>query len=98
MPAILPVNVVIGVSQEMKAEQAVRSLRTLTAPMATAALQSLVTLVPPLGTLLTLVPSPPPGWMMAFGAALLTPVLCDLLSRFTTDRTPYRSGRGAIAS
>ncbi|MFI9561134.1 cation-translocating P-type ATPase [Nonomuraea endophytica] len=32
--AILAVNVVIGVSQEAKADQAVRALRTLTAPMA----------------------------------------------------------------
>ncbi|TMR35231.1 cation-translocating P-type ATPase, partial [Nonomuraea zeae] len=32
--AILLVNVVIGVSQEAKAEQAVRALRTMTAPMA----------------------------------------------------------------
>ncbi|TYB60283.1 cation-transporting P-type ATPase [Nonomuraea sp. PA05] len=32
--AILLVNVVIGVTQEVKAEQAVRALRTLTAPMA----------------------------------------------------------------
>ncbi|WP_433427701.1 cation-transporting P-type ATPase [Nonomuraea sp. CA-141351] len=32
--AILAVNVVIGVSQEVRADQAVRALRTLTAPMA----------------------------------------------------------------
>jgi Cation transport ATPase len=57
----------------------------LTAVLATAALQAVVTLVPVLGAPLALVPVPPLGWAMAFGAALLTPPLCDLL----------RGGRGS---
>jgi Ca2+-transporting ATPase len=44
--AILMVNVVIGVSQEMKAEQAVRALRGLTAPMAKVRRDGVVRRVP----------------------------------------------------
>jgi len=53
----------------------------LIAVLGTAALQALMTLVPQLGVLLALEPIPPIGWAMAFGAALLTPFLCDLLRR-----------------
>lgn len=56
-----------------------RGRALLIAVLGTAALQALVTLVPPLGTLLALEPIPPIGWAMAFGAALLTPFLCDLV-------------------
>jgi Ca2+-transporting ATPase len=41
---ILLVNVVIGVSQELKAEQAVRALRSLTAPMANLGLSQRISL------------------------------------------------------
>ena len=41
--------------------------------------QAVLTLVPPAGLLLALVPVPPPGWAMATGAALLTPFLIDLV-------------------
>ncbi|GGT03874.1 calcium-transporting P-type ATPase, PMR1-type [Planobispora rosea] len=51
----------------------------LIAVTATLALQTLVTLVPPLGALLVLVPLPPLGWAMALAAGLATPFLCDLL-------------------
>ncbi|GII06121.1 cation-translocating P-type ATPase [Planobispora takensis] len=51
----------------------------LIAVLATAALQTLVTLAPPLGALLALVPLPPLGWAMALAAGLVTPLLCDLL-------------------
>ncbi|MBN6056500.1 HAD-IC family P-type ATPase [Nonomuraea sp. RK-328] len=44
--AILLVNVVIGVSQEARAEQAVRSLRTMTAPMAKVRRAGMVRRVP----------------------------------------------------
>ncbi|WP_055483556.1 cation-translocating P-type ATPase [Sphaerimonospora mesophila] len=44
--AILLVNVVIGVSQEMKADRAVRALRTLTAPMAKAVRDGVIRRVP----------------------------------------------------
>ncbi len=50
----------------------------LIAVAATALLQLLVTLVPPLGAPLALVPLPPAGWAMALAAAVLTPLLCDL--------------------
>ncbi|MBB6349083.1 cation-translocating P-type ATPase [Nonomuraea muscovyensis] len=55
-----------------------RGRAVLAAVLGTAALQAMVTLVPPLGLLLALAPLPPVGWAMAFGAALLTPFLCDL--------------------
>ncbi|MEO3876006.1 cation-transporting P-type ATPase [Nonomuraea sp. B12E4] len=56
-----------------------RGRAVLLAVTGTAALQALVTLVPPLGVLLALAPIPPLGWAMAAGAALLTPPLCDLV-------------------
>ncbi|GIH95773.1 cation-translocating P-type ATPase [Planobispora siamensis] len=62
----------------------------LVAVLATAALQTLVTLVPALGSLLALVPLPPQGWAMALGAAVLTPLLCDLLRLVR----PGRKGTG----
>ncbi|SEH02674.1 Ca2+-transporting ATPase [Nonomuraea solani] len=55
----------------------------LLAVAGTAALQALVTLVPPLGALLALAPLPPLGWAMAVGAAVLTPPLCDLVRRWS---------------
>ncbi len=51
----------------------------LIAVTVTAALQAFVTLVPPVGALLALVPLPPLGWAMALGAAMVTPIVCDLL-------------------
>lgn len=51
----------------------------LLAVIGTAALQTLVTLVPPLGAMLALTGIPPLGWAMAAGAAVLTPPLCDLV-------------------
>ncbi|MEV0584537.1 cation-transporting P-type ATPase [Nonomuraea sp. NPDC050310] len=56
-----------------------RGRAVLTAVLATGALQALVTLIAPLGALLALVPLPPLGWAMAGVAALLTPLVCDLL-------------------
>ncbi|MFF5210600.1 cation-translocating P-type ATPase [Streptosporangium sp. NPDC000396] len=53
----------------------------LIAVAATVLLQTLVTLVPPLGAPLALVPLPPAGWAMALTAAVLTPLLCDLTRR-----------------
>ncbi|MGW3349744.1 cation-translocating P-type ATPase [Nonomuraea rubra] len=53
----------------------------LLAVAGTAALQAVVTLVPPLGALLAMTPIPPLGWAMAAGAAVLTPPLCDLVRR-----------------
>ncbi|GAA3561089.1 cation-transporting P-type ATPase [Nonomuraea rosea] len=55
-----------------------RGRAVLIAVAGTAALQALVTLVPPLGALLALAPIPPLGWAMALAAAVLTPPLCDL--------------------
>ncbi|TMR23629.1 HAD-IC family P-type ATPase, partial [Nonomuraea zeae] len=55
-----------------------RGRSVLVAVAGTAALQALVTLVPPLGALLALSAVPPLGWAMALGAAVLTPPLCDL--------------------
>ncbi|WP_283137171.1 cation-translocating P-type ATPase [Rhizohabitans arisaemae] len=52
--------------------------RTLAvAVLAAALLQTLVTVVPVLGTPLALAPIPPLGWAMALGAALITPFACD---------------------
>ncbi|GAA2899044.1 cation-transporting P-type ATPase [Streptosporangium fragile] len=59
----------------------------LVAVAATALLQTLVTLVPPLGAPLALVPLPAAGWAMALTAAVLTPFLCDLARR-PGDRGP----------
>ncbi|MER7506071.1 cation-translocating P-type ATPase [Nonomuraea pusilla] len=65
--------------------------RAVTAAVAgTAALQALVTLVPPLGRLLALAPLPPAGWAMAGAAALLTPPLCDLAALLTRARRRAR--------
>ncbi|MFI7538983.1 cation-translocating P-type ATPase [Streptosporangium sp. NPDC049376] len=50
----------------------------LIAVVSTGLLQTLVTLIPPLGAALALVPPPSAGWAMALTAALLTPLLCDL--------------------
>ncbi|MEU4408969.1 cation transporting ATPase C-terminal domain-containing protein [Streptosporangium sp. NPDC023963] len=58
------------------------------AALATALLQALVTLVPPLGAPLALVPLPATGWALALGIAVLTPLLCDLI------RWPATSGAG----
>ncbi|MDP4510007.1 cation-translocating P-type ATPase [Nonomuraea turcica] len=66
----------------------------LVAVSGTAALQALVTLVPPLGTLLALAPIPPLGWAMALGAAILTPPLCDLARRVRTAAKPAPTGDG----
>ncbi|MFI6317629.1 cation-translocating P-type ATPase [Nonomuraea sp. NPDC050556] len=54
------------------------------AVLGTAALQALVTLVPPLGTLLALTPLPATGWVVAFGVAALTVAL--------TGRKTFRKG------
>ncbi|WP_433501390.1 cation-translocating P-type ATPase [Sphaerimonospora sp. CA-214678] len=56
-----------------------RGRAVLVAVTATAALQVLVTVVPPLGTPLALVPLPPVGWAMALGAAVLSVIVCDLI-------------------
>ncbi|SEM27287.1 cation-translocating P-type ATPase [Nonomuraea pusilla] len=71
-----------------------RGRAVLAAVAGTAALQALVTLVPPLGRLLALAPLPPAGWAMAAAAALLTPPLCDLAALLTRARrsTPAAAG------
>jgi Ca2+-transporting ATPase len=75
-----------------------RGRAVLIAVTAAAALQALVTLVPALGALLILVPLPPIGWAMALAAGLLTPILCDLMRRFSgsapehsTNKPPHDS-------
>jgi Ca2+-transporting ATPase len=62
----------------------------LVAVLATGTLHMLVTLVPVLGAPLALVPLPPIGWAIAFGAALITPLLCDL-TRGSLPRRPSAS-------
>ncbi|WP_240197283.1 cation transporting ATPase C-terminal domain-containing protein [Nonomuraea lactucae] len=69
-----------------------RGRAVMVAVAGTAALQALVTLVPPLGLLLSMAPIPPVGWAMALGAVLLTPFLCDLAS--WAARTPTGGGGG----
>ncbi|MFC0865564.1 cation-translocating P-type ATPase [Sphaerimonospora cavernae] len=56
-----------------------RCRSVLVAVTATAALQVLVTVIPPLGMPLALVPLPPAGWAMAMGAALLSVIVCDMI-------------------
>ncbi|MEV4805729.1 cation-transporting P-type ATPase [Nonomuraea sp. NPDC049421] len=58
-----------------------RGRAVLLAVAGTAALQAVVTLVPPLGAPLALTPIPLAGWAMALAAAALTPLLCDLVQR-----------------
>ncbi|MCT9932169.1 cation-transporting P-type ATPase [Planotetraspora sp. A-T 1434] len=65
-----------------------RGRAVLVAVTATAALQALVTTVPPLGALLALVPVPPLGWAMALGAALFTVLVSDLLRLRTARPAP----------
>lgn len=73
-----------------------RGRAVLVAVLGAAALQALVTLVAPLGRLLALAPLPPLGWAMAFGAALLTPFLCDLAKwAGNARRRPRRSHQGS---
>ena len=63
----------------------------------TAALQILVTSVPPLGAPLGLVPLPATGWAMAAAAFLLTPLISDLIryAPFVGDGIHLHRGRGA---
>ncbi|WP_083501835.1 cation-translocating P-type ATPase [Sphaerimonospora mesophila] len=56
-----------------------RGRAVLVAVAATAALQVLVTVIPPLGAPLALVPLPAAGWAMALGAAVLSVIVCDLI-------------------
>lgn len=56
-----------------------RSRVLRTAVGASLALQAVVTAVPAAGGALSFVPLPPLGWVLAAAAALLTPVLCDLV-------------------
>ncbi|GIH68471.1 cation-translocating P-type ATPase [Sphaerimonospora thailandensis] len=56
-----------------------RGRSVLVAVTATAALQVLVTVIPPLGAPLALVPLPPAGWAMAMGAAVLSVIVFDMI-------------------
>ncbi|WP_326822804.1 cation-translocating P-type ATPase [Streptosporangium sp. NBC_01756] len=70
-----------------------RGRMVLVAVAATALLQALVTLVPPLGAPLALVPVPAAGWAMALAAAALTPLLCDLARPLGKRRPTPTGGR-----
>ncbi|WP_084965474.1 cation-translocating P-type ATPase [Thermoactinospora rubra] len=67
------------------------------AVLATAALQAVMTLVPPLGVLLALAPLPPLGWAMAGAAVLVTPPLCDVLGRWSRASGPFDRGDHAAS-
>ncbi|MBO3752759.1 cation-transporting P-type ATPase [Streptosporangiaceae bacterium NEAU-GS5] len=58
-----------------------RGRAVLTAVAGTALLQTVVTAISALGGPLSLVPLPMAGWAMALAAAVLTPPLCDLVTR-----------------